>query len=53
MNGMIVMVEKFMRKGPLSNNILDVIIEHPSLSKNQDIHKIVSTQLLGLVHSYL
>ena len=53
MNGMIVMVGKFMRKGPLSNNILDFIIEHPSLGKNQDIQKIVSTQLIGLLHAYL
>ena len=55
MNGMICHggEVKLYGKGPLSSSVLDFIIEHLSLAKNRDIHKIVSTQLLGLWHMYL
>ena len=55
MNGMICHggEVKFYGKGPLSSSVLDFIIDYPSLAKNPDIHKIVSTQLLGLWHMHL
>ena len=55
MNGMICHggEVRFYGKGPLSSSVLDFIIDYPSLAKNRDIHKIVSTQLLGVWHMYL